>query len=338
MALLFMEGFEVDGGNATALSRKYDLASSATGTATGRLHGTAINMGSSTRLRTRALTAATGTVILGFAYKDANATAVEDFEIAILNGVEEQLRLVTVQVTSSTFRFDLYRGATLLDSSASYSSLNWHYFEFKAVIATGTGGSYSLRHNTSVDFSDTGVNTADSGSADWDAIDFNNTAGSSGVTLDDIYVCDATGSANNDFLGDCVIEGRLPTGDSTQSDWTPSTGSDHYDLLDDFDDGTFVSTGTANDIDRFTFDSLAFVTGTIFGVMASVTVGLDALGSRTLRLVSESNASTENGSSQVVETTGFTTIYELFEQDPDTSSAWSISGVNAAEFGFELVS
>lgn len=338
MALLFFEGFEVDGGNSTALGRKYDLASSASGTGTGRLHGTACALANG-RLRTRSLTSPTGTVVVGFGYQDSNTgSSAGGFEVVILNGVNEQLKLVTVSVTTSTFRIDLYRGATLLASSASYSTLNWHYFEFKAVIATGTGGSYELRHNETTDFSDTGVNTANSGSASWDAIDLNNTAGTTGIRIDDIYVLDGTGSVNNDFLGDSVVEGRLPTGDGATLDWTPSTGSAHWSLLDDTDDATRVTTDTPGDIDYLTFDSLSFITGTIHGVMTITTVGLDQLGSRTMRNKVLSAAATANGATQAVETTTFSSIFDVFETDPNTSSAWSISAVNAASFGFELVS
>lgn len=339
MALRFMEGFEVSGGNSTAMSRKYDLAATAGTTTTGRLHGVALSVGAGTRIRTRSLGSPTGTVVLGFGYRDSNVGAsAEDLEFVILNGVAEQLKLVVVSVTTSTFRIDLYRGATLLDSSASYSTQNWHYFEFKAVIATGTGGSYTLRHNQTVDFSDTGVNTANSGAADWDALDIHNTGVDGSMALDDIYLLDGTGSANNDFLGDSVIEGRLPTGDGGTLDWTPSSGAVHWDLLDDFTDSTNVSSDTPGDIDYLTFDSLSFITGTIHGVMTMMTVGLDALGTRTVRHKALSGATTGNGSSQTVETTGYTTLYDIFEQDPDTAAAWDIAGINAATFGFELVS
>lgn len=338
MTLLFVEGFEVDGGNSTALSRKYDLATAADGTGTGRLHGTAWAVGLG-RLRTRSLASPTSTVTFGFGYKDSTVGAsVEDMEFVILNGVDEQLKLVTVSVSSTTFRLDLYRGATLLDSSASYSTLNWHYFEFQAVIATGTGGSYELRHNETLDFSDTGVNTANSGAGNWDAIDFDNTAGSSGAFIDDIYILNGAGSVNNDFLGDSVVEGRLPTGDGATTDWTPSTGVNHWDLLDDTTDATLVSTGTTTDIDYLTFDSLSFITGTIHGVMTMMSTGLSALGTRTVRHKALSVAATTNGTTQVVGTTSYTVLFDIFESDPNTAAPWAIAALNAASFGFELVS
>lgn len=339
MALLFMEGFEVDGADATALGRKWAQATSPGSAQTGRLHGTALGAQGATRLRTPVLTAATGTVVLGFGYKDrTSGSAANGFEIRVLSGATEQLTLRFVQVTSSTFRIDLYRGATLLDSSAAYATGSWHYFEFKAVIATGTGGSYSLRRNTVEAFSDTGVNTANSGAANWNVVYFHGNSATGAPTFDDIYILDGTGSALNDFLGDSTIEGRLPSGDGTTTDWTPSSGSDHYTLLADSTDATRVTSTTAGHVDLLTFDPLSFITGDIHCVMAFATAQLDSLGTRELRLKALSGATTDDGAVQVVGSTSYATFLEIFDVDPDTTTAWTVAGVNAAEFGFELES
>lgn len=339
MALLFMEGFEVDGGNVTQLTRKYDTATNVSGTATGRLHGTALAVASASRLRTRTLTAPTATVILGFGYQDSNVgSSAEDLEFRIVSGASDQLKLRIVTVTTTTFKIDVMRGASVLASSAAYSTLNWHHFEFKAIIHETTG-SWELRHNESVDISDVGpVNTADSGSENWDTLDIINTSTDSNMRLDDIHVLDATGSFNNDFRGDSVIEGRLPTGDTVTIDWTPSSGPNHWDRLDDTSDSTFVSTGNATDTDLLTFDALSFITGTIHGVMAMMEVGLDVMGTRTVRHKCDSGATLADGASQVVGTTGFATLYEIWEVDPNTSTTWTLTNLNAADFGFELVS
>ena len=48
---------------------------------------------------------------------------------------------------------------------------------------------------------------------------------------DNFYICDTTGSAPfNDFLGEFAIIRRTLTTDATPNDWTPSTGSTHYNL------------------------------------------------------------------------------------------------------------
>ena len=44
---------------------------------------------------------------------------------------------------------------------------------------------------------------------------------------------DETGAANNDFLGPLLFEDLVPTGDTADEDWTPSSGSDSFAMLDD---------------------------------------------------------------------------------------------------------
>lgn len=339
MTLLFMEGFEIDGGNSTALDRKYATATSASGSTTGRLHGSAASIANNFELRTRTLASPTSTVVLGFGWKDTNSgTTAEDFQFNIMSDTDVQLTLVNVTVSSTTYRWDLYRGATLLGSSAAYSTLNWHYFELTATIHQTTG-SYEFRANETLDFQDVGpVNTADSGAANWDTLEMVNTTADGNMAIDDIYVLDNSGSVNNSFLGDSVIEGRLPTSDSTPLDWTPSSGANHWELVDDTSDSTYVSSGTATDKEMFGFDALSFITGTIHGVLQMATVGLDALGTRTVRHLSTSGATTTNGVSQVIETTGFITVYDIIELDPNTAAGWTLSGLNSATFGLELVS
>lgn len=344
MALLFMEGFEGHGGSSVPiLAHKYAATTLWGATSTGRLQGLSGDIASGFFARTRSFGVATATCVIGFGYQDATTgTSSSNLEINIINGASDQLRLRIVGVTTSTFRVDLMRGATLIVSSPEYSTLNWHYFELKATIHPSTG-SYELRRNEATVFSDTGVNTADSGSASWDAVHFD-TASEGSINglpkIDDIYILDGLGTINNDFLGDSVIEGRLPTGDSavpSMLDWTPSTGSTHWDLLADINDNTLVSTGTAGDVDLLTFDSLSFITGTIHGVMTVVQAGLDSVGTRTIRNIARSNSVNYNGASQIVETTDSDGFFEIWETDPDTAVKWTVSGVNAAEFGFELV-
>ena len=46
------------------------------------------------------------------------------------------------------------------------------------------------------------------------------------LDIDDLYICDGTGSApHNTFLGDCRVDTLLPTADGTAQQWTPSTGT-----------------------------------------------------------------------------------------------------------------
>jgi hypothetical protein len=340
MALRWIEGFEIDQ-SGTYYDRKYAEAAGLNNFLTGRLHGKCLSTSISTEFRPASF-GVQNTWILGFGFQHAGASVedLSDIYIAFRRGAEENLRLQFVQDTSTTFKIQVKRGSTVLDTSAAYSAEQWHWFEFKALLDPAAG-TYELRHNESTDVSDTGVNTAESGTAGADIIDFQ--LRYAGLYLDDLFLCDGSGSNNNDFLGDCVIEGRLPTGDGTTTNFTPSAGVDHYAVLDDPaatpNDSDYVSSNTVGHIDLLTFDNLSFITGQVYGVMVHASIGLDSSGSRTMRAKCRSGGSNYNGSSTwTINSTLFKHFTEIFEVDPDTSSLWTIGDVDSAEFGFEVVS
>ena len=227
MTIRHMEGFEaIDGTN--CFGRRYSLVSSpGSATISGRLHGDCMRSGTSTEIRTRSMSLQ-NTWVWGFGYRYINATVTDDtdfYPIVWLKGTSEQVSLQWRKVSGeNSFEFVLFRGATELwrssdeGASGKFTAQNWHYFEFKVTIDP-VNGAWEFRHNTSVVGSDAGpVNTADEGTAGADIAEW--VWRNSNSEWDDIYILDDQGSINNDFLGDSVIEGRVPTART----WASTTG------------------------------------------------------------------------------------------------------------------
>lgn len=339
MALRWYEGFEIDQ-DQVYMDRKYAEAVSISNFLTGRLTGKCLSTGATSEFRPASF-GVQNTWVLGFAFQHSGATvsSLADVYISFRRGAEENLRLQFLQDTSTTFKIQVKRGSTVLDTSAAYAAEQWHWFEFKVLIDPAAG-TYELRHNESVDTSDTGVNTAESGVAGADVLDYQFRYAS--LFLDDLWICDGSGAVNNDFLGDCVIEGRLPTGDGNATQWTPSGGVDHYLLLDDPaatpDDATKVSSNTVGHQELLTFDNLSFITGQVFGVMVHASIKLDAAGSRTVKSQARSGGTDYDGSTWTINSQLYKHFTDIFQVDPDTAALWTVGGVDAAEFGFEVVS
>ena len=55
------------------------------------------------------------------------------------------------------------------------------------------------------------------------------------------------------------------------------------------------------------------------------------------KAVVKSGATTQVGTTRTIASTSPFTIAEVFETDPNTASAWTISGINAVETGFRLI-
>ena len=332
MAMKWIEGFELAGGS-DYLQRRYATALSSATSTPGRLHG---RYGRGT-LTTPSL-GLTGTWIIGFGIFVPSAPDPDENYVALFRAGKEQLRL---RVNASRY-LELVRGVTTVETGVTKLALEtWVYIELKVLVKGGATGTYEVRINQVTEMSDTGVQTGFTTNDDADAVKL--VAGSSS-RLDDIYVCDGTGSAHTDFLGEQVVEGVLPSGDGASTDWTPSTGSSHYALVDDpatgFDSADYVSATSTGLKDYYEFGNLSFISGNINGVAVGVMAALDAAGTRTVRARYRESGGTEYGSASPF-TVGSTSPAEqitIFGLNPLTASAWTPSEVNAAQFGIELVS
>ena len=339
--LRWFEGFETCQ-DTDYITRKYASQSGISLFSAGRLHGKALTIGTGDRFRLPSL-GIQNTWVIGFGFKHYDGTVAaidaDEMYLSFKRGAAENLRLKVIRESDTQFKFQIMRGVNILGTSALYTRNIWYYFELKVVSHPSTG-SFEFRCNEVVDISDTGLNTAESGDAGVDVFDweFDNAT----WYIDDMYYLDNTGAVNNDFLGDCVIEGRLPTGDGATTDWTPSAGSDHFALLDDpattHSDTDYVSSAVATDLELLTFDSLSFITGQIYGVQVEATIHLDDEGTRTVEAKTRSGGANYDGSTWTINTTDWKTFTDIFELDPDTAALWVIAGVDAAEFGFEVVS
>lgn len=194
-------------------------------------------------------------------------------------------------------------------------------------------GTYEVRISGVNVLSDTGVDTRVSATIDY----YTSTSFGAGSTLtkiDDWYVCDASGTANNDFLGDMAVETIYPTSDDTVT-WTPDTGATNYTQIDDavVVDANYVEASSGQDM--YGYGNLITTSGTIKGIMVSTDAELTDSTSQSLITVVESNA-TEGNETHTSIGIGPASFDSVFEEDPDTSAAWLYTAVNAATFGIEV--
>jgi hypothetical protein len=212
----------------------------------------------------------------------------------------------------------------------------WYYLEYSLSCSTVDGeGSVEIRINgTSVLIAPgTGAGTVMTNDPII-AINFSGVKTEDGLRhgiLDDIYIADGLV-----FLGPLKVSTLRPASDTTTIDWIPSTGTTHYNLLNETpaNTATYVSSNTANASDLYAIDTLdASVVG-IQGIQIEGLVNLDANGSESLRIQCDSNGS------QVDETFTVTDIdpiaYSIvLENDPDTSALWLPSAIDLLQVGIK---
>ena len=235
----------------------------------------------------------------------------------------------------------VYRGGTIIaTSTSSVLSVDvWYYLEFKATI-NNTTGAYEVRLNgsTVTGLSATGVNTRQTANNYANEIMLSQ-GNASGNRFDDLYVCDSSGSTNNDFLGDVRVDTIMPTADGSATDFTPSTGTDNYAMVDDAtpdSDSTYVSSSTVNHTDLYTFADLQSLTGSIFGIQTVLWGRKDDAGVRSVAPAIKTGATTAVGDDFAL-AASYSYNLQVMETNPANSdAAWTISDVNNSEFGFRV--
>lgn len=343
MALLLIEGFNHC---VTAdLAKKWTaVGTSQTINASGRRSGNAMRIASpsGTHYVLKTL-AATASWVSGFAF----SIAVFPSGAIALHGVRDagttqcDVRLNTDGTLSVTRNGTAVTGGT---STNAISTSTFYYIEFKVTIADSiSAGSCKVKVN-GVEWITvaTGQDLKATANATANQVFFGNpaSAGSGGTNADwcDIYVCDQSGSTNNDFLGDCRVDTLYPTSDGNYSQFTPSTGSSHFALVDetapnttDYNDGA-----TVGDRDSYGMGNLTALTSqTIYGVQVNAAILKDDAGAKSASTFVRSNGTNGDGASAAL---GTSQVYvsQVYETNPDGSVAWTEASVNAMEAGVKV--
>jgi hypothetical protein len=162
------------------------------------------------------------------------------------------------------------------------------------------------------------------------------------LEYDDIYINDTAGSVNNDFLGDVTIKMLTPNGNGNSSQMVGSDAdsTDNYLHVDDGatptvdDDTSYVESATSSNKDTYAYSNLSGVASV--KAVNIKTIGRKIDGGAADGIAVARSVATEADSAAL----GFTTSYLIKpfirETDPDTSAAWAVAAVDAAEFGVKV--
>lgn len=334
MALRFVDSFDH---YATAdLASKWTSVTSMTVASGGRNGTSKLTSTNTNNSDAKKVLDAQATWIVGFAFSFSGAHVSNKFLVRFVDGTTEH---VDLRMTTSNLLFVTRNGTTLGTGTTALSSSVFYYLELKVTISD-TVGVVNLKINGNTELNLTSQDTRNAGNASADTI-FIAKAGvdNNGATSnwDDFYVCDSTGSVNNDFLGDVRVQAILPSGAGNTTQWTPSAGSNFQNVDDTTPNGDtdYNSTSTATNKDTYAFGDLTPTSGSIKGLQWLAYVRKDDAGARTVAPVYRSTSDFDGTTQSVLDS--YVYLREIKELNPNTSAAWTISEVNAAEFGIKLI-
>ena len=330
MALIFVEGFDTQD-----MNLKWNGATP-TGYGGGRL-GTGSTAFFNGLMQTKLLFTQLSQMFIGWAETsslssgfghgmvirgDSGATA----HLSIIYGVSG------VTLTAGFF------GAVLASAQLSMLPNTWYYFEAWVVLAT-SGGRCQVRVNGTqvIDFTGNTMNGGTNTTVD--SFQIGTTNSSITDVYDDIYVCDATGTTNNTFLGDVRIQTLRPTANGTSTQLTPTGSVNNWQNTSDAPDvpTTYNSSSVSGNRDTYTMADLVASTGTVFGTQDNIHAYKTDAGAISIKPALLSGASLTYGSNALLSTASAQWYSKVHDTDPNTGLAWTPAGLNAAELGAEVV-
>lgn len=329
MTLLFCDGFD----HYTTVSQKWDSTngSPTIGSGTGRF-GNGLGMGDTNHGVIKQFTA-NQSWVLGIAFRVMSSGSVN--VIRLDSGSTEQ-----IHVEQTAGKFHVYCGATLIVTGTTiFSSGTWVYVELKVTLNT-SGGTAELHLNGTLEGSSFTGNTANAGGTTADALRIAwANSGGVGFAWDDLYVCNQSGSTNNDYLGDVRVESIFPNGNGNSSVLvgSDSNSTDNYLLVDETapnSDTDYVESLTVGDKDTYAYTNVTATSGTIKGLQIIPFSRKTDAGTRSIVSVARHSV-TEVDSANKALSASYIYQPDIRETKPG-GGAWSISDVNGAEFGVKV--
>jgi hypothetical protein len=275
------------------------------------------------------------TWIVGFAYRQdalpgAARILVQFYDTAVLH--------TDLRISTAGNLFFTRNGTTIgATGTTAIGAGVWVYIEAKVTINDTTGVA-ACRINGAVELNGTALDTRNAGNLSANVISFFGSNTTYSINLDDLYVCDGTGSVNNDYLGDIRVAALLPSGAGNTTQYTPSTGSNYQNVDDAAPDGdsTYNESSTTSQKDTFAMGNLpTTATGNVKGIQLLTYDRKTDAGSRTLRHVVRTN-STDYESADIAQIDTFKYNITTRDVNPNTTTAWTESEINGMEAGYKL--
>jgi hypothetical protein len=349
MSVLFVDSFDH---YATAdFAQKYDMlgVNHMSITATGRWGSNAFHCSGGNAYLRKGVNPGSQVAIVGFAVK-FNATGQYAFCETFSSVIDE--RPMVLFTKNSNGSISAWRASDSTGSSGSMSHAfctllgstpagivnngTWNYIELK--VDHDNAGTVEIAVNGNVELSEVGtVDTLPTGRI-YDAIGFGLATSSGSVDFDDFYIADDQGADVNDFVGDSRIEAIYPESDGTHLDWTPSTGSPHWSLVDETTpngDTDYVSTTAPGNQDSYNYQTVSGA-GDIIAVQVNIVARKEASGTKKVKALARVSAADFLSTEEHALAMDYKDYRAIYTNNPDTAAPWSAAEVNASEFGVEV--
>ena len=328
MAVVFMDGFDSYNGSAApaGVLGRWSTTTAVT-TSTGRFGGLAVRQSNAT---SGGISSPVFTAVSSFSFGCGLSVPI------VIAGGRECIRFnnastnhVGIGVNSDGSVYAT-RNATTLGTSATgiiaVGTATWYTLEVEVVISDTVGRVTIYVDGTSV-LNLTSQDTRNGATTTVDTLQIGSIVTNGWIfDFDDVYITDSATKPTNALR----VETLVPNGDGATLNFTLSTGTSHFAVVDELPANTtdYASGSAVGDLDELDLTNLSATPTTIEAVqVGAVWLKTDAT-ARSMALEVKSGATTSTGSNYALNTTGRKDT-RLLTTDPDTGAAWTASAVNA---------
>lgn len=210
----------------------------------------------------------------------------------------------------------------------------FQYIETKVVYSTSTTGSILVKIDGNIIFNLSNIQTA------FTTAQVNRFLMSSDHLFDDLYIADATGSTNNDLLGDMKVLSLFPIANGRVTQFGRIGVTNNWQAVDDSapdSDTTYVYGSSMGLMDMYRFGSLPSNVQTPVAVQTMILPKKDLPGNRSIASVI-GNGTTESISSLNLSLWSGDYIYwwTVYDINPITGVAWTVNNINNIESGVKI--
>lgn len=336
MSLVRMEGFE----ESTTVA---DMISSGSGTiqsSTVRTGSQALQINNATPVWSLPAAQEHATVGIGCGFLRSGANA--EFRFSSDTNATSH---VTVTVRTADGSIDVRRGTssgTLLGSALSAGTIPasaWVHLGIEVTLADSGGAVTIWKDGASIytfsgDTKNAGTKTV------FDTVSIN--AGNS-CFIDDLFIYNGDATAPNSFPGDKKIITLMPNGDGATTQFSLSTGSSHYQLVDEKPRNTtdYVFDTVTGHIDLFDFENLPAGSQNVSAIQIELYANKSDAGATMKFARVVRSGGTNYFGNDITLGTSFVYLTDnaqklVLATDPATSAAWMTSAVDSVQVGVRL--
>lgn len=286
--------------------------------------------------------------VLGIAFRTAVDVTSYTKNIFVLFDTTSNVQMGVKQNADATFSIFRTTHATILGTSTFATTPNtWVYLELKWKISDSISTNDVILYADGVPIITLAATTDTKNTANAYATHYSlfgilpalTGATTAAFQADDHYFLDLTGSTNNAPLGPVRIQTLFPNGNGNTSGFTGSDGNsvNNYQQVDDpalavsdYNDGTAL-----NQKDTYTFTDTVTATSTVYGLCINFVATKTDTDPRAVVPVVR-HSTTDYDGTPVTLSASAISYSQPYDTNPGTSSAWTKSDIDSAEFGLKV--